>query len=95
MKTIGELAFASMVESLSIEDSFNQKQARITETEFQDFCKEYVFSALSGKSLGVAFSEKFKITNDLILLLSTSSSYEETVRYIRKSGYIINETEVY
>ena len=61
----------------------NYKQ--ITLLEFQEFYKYYVFDKLRGISLGLAFSEKFNIT-DFCLRMNLSDEF--IIRHVHNMGYI-------
>jgi hypothetical protein len=57
-----------------IEVQPNPDKIKITQEEFDNFYKEFVFEKLKGVSLASAFSEKFKIT-DVIFMVKTSDDF--------------------
>ena len=53
------------------------KDFYITQEEFDDFCKGFLFEELKGNDkLGEAFCEKFKQTNYVLSILSNKSARE-------------------
>jgi hypothetical protein len=57
-----------------IEVPINPDKITITKGEFDNFYKDFVFEKLKGKSLALAFSERFKIT-DVIFMVKTSDDF--------------------
>lgn len=58
---------------------WNQKSDRdfyITQTEFDDFCKEFLFEELKGTKLGIAFCEKYSQTNYVLSILHNKAAKE-------------------
>lgn len=66
-----------------IEVEINPKKMKISQEEYDEFYKEFIFEKLKGKKLSYAFREKFSEFNEDILF-NISISDEETDRYIRK-----------
>lgn len=62
------------------QDKSNHK---ISKTEFESFCKGYIFDKLKGYRFGKEFCNKFKI-NDL-LILHESSTNDRIIKYILKN----------
>lgn len=58
---------------------------QILRSEYQIFCKEYLFDNLKGKRFGQAFCERFNIV-DYILIIEPSTEYSKN--YIIKAGYV-------
>ena len=86
MKTI---AFASMIATIG---NLNRPVSHtISRIEYETFQREFIFQKLKGKSFGLAFCEKFDITDFILEHLS-----DNTAKYhIENLGYIddINITE--
>ena len=57
----------------------------ITQKQYDEFKKEFVFEKLKGLTLGKAFCEKFEISD---YMLSNIKSDEEAVFLIENLGYI-------
>jgi hypothetical protein len=57
-----------------IEVPINPNKMKITQEEFDNFYKEFVFEKLKGQTLASAFSERFKIT-DVIFMVKTSDDF--------------------
>jgi hypothetical protein len=56
----------------------------ISKTEYDKFCKEFVFDKLKGKRFGESFCEKFNVDSFILSNLS-----DETAKHhIEKLGYI-------
>jgi hypothetical protein len=53
----------------------------ITETEFDNFCKEFLFEELKGEvTLGEAFCKKYNETNYVLSSLRNNKSAEKHIR---------------
>lgn len=75
-------AFASIFQTL---DSLtNNAKKSVSKTDYDLFCKEFVFEKIKGKNFGVAFCEKFGLNDTFLRNLS-----DDTAKYhIEKLGYI-------
>jgi hypothetical protein len=47
---------------------------KISEQEFQEFRKSFLFDQIKGNKLGVCFCEKYKLTNYVLTILSDESA---------------------
>jgi hypothetical protein len=57
-----------------IVDPKSDKDFYITEQEFDDFCKGFLFEELKGTKLGTAFLKKYGQTNYVLSILSNKSA---------------------
>lgn len=65
----------------------NSSEVKISQEEFNNFCKEFVFMKLRGSSLGREFCKKYRVY-DWLLFLSEHDRY--AVEYITRY-YIKND----
>lgn len=75
-----------MFENLLCDTTLNKKKKTITKSEYEVFCKEFIFDALCGETFGQAFCRKFKITDNLLNIVSSNSEAKyiiETLGYIK------------
>lgn len=73
-------AFGNML----LESNLREEPKTISKTEYEVFCKEFMFEKLKDKSFGEAFCEKFNIEDYFLAHFS-----DETAKYhIEKLGYI-------
>ena len=73
-------AFGNML----LESNLREEHKTISKTEYEVFCKEFMFEKLKDKSFGEAFCEKFNIEDYFLAHFS-----DETAKYhIEKLGYI-------
>lgn len=74
-------AFDSMVLHLASVRTTEQKVSRV---DYDNFCKEFVFDQLKGKSFGAAFCERFNIVDYVLPEISNhnSKSLIETLGYL-------------
>lgn len=77
MKKIADYLISSQAAS--------EELARVSPEEYEQFCNEYVFDALRGKSFGRAFCERFNIV-DFLLVRDQPDDWAK--QYIRNCGYV-------
>lgn len=68
----------------ALESLTTNSEKTISTTDYNVFCKEFVFDKLKGKSFGEAFCEKFGFNNIFLKSLSDSTAK----LHIEKLGYI-------
>jgi hypothetical protein len=69
--------FEQMAKELVSHFPDKAKDFYITQEEYENFCKEFLFEELKGNTkLGEAFCEKFKQTNYVLSILSNKSARE-------------------
>jgi hypothetical protein len=73
---------ASQLESHT--SSKSDKYFFITNQEFDDFCKGFLFEELKGTKLGTEFCEKFGQTNYVISILHNKAAKEHIRRFYIK-----------
>ena len=56
----------------------------ITEQEFDDFCKGFLFEEIKGNRLGEAFCKKYDQTNYVLSILSNKSAKEHIRKFYIK-----------
>lgn len=59
----------------------------VDKKEFEQFCKEYIFDVIKGEPFGVAFCNRFKII-DYILMYAYKADFEKAKQHIIKTGYL-------
>ena len=62
----------------------DDKHLYITEQEFEDFCKGFLFEELKGNKLGEAFCKKYDQTNYVLSILSNKSAKEHIRKFYIK-----------
>ena len=67
-----------------IVDPKSDKDFHITEKEFDDFCKGFLFEELKGTKLGTAFCEKFGQTNYVLSILHNKAAKEHIRKFYIK-----------
>jgi hypothetical protein len=75
-----------MFENLVYDSTLNKQKKTIAKSEYEVFCKEFIFDSLSGETFGQSFCRKFKITDNLLNLVSSDSEAKyliETLGYIK------------
>ena len=60
------------------------KNFYITEQEFDDFCKGFLFEEIKGTKLGTAFCEKYKQTNYVLSILHNKAAKEHIRKFYIK-----------
>lgn len=70
--------FDQMIAQITTDKASN---TMVSETDWQIFCKEYIFEKLKGETLGSAFCKRFRIENWLI---SNMTDDNHTRLHIRK-----------
>lgn len=73
--------FSDAITSL---DSIINKNRDVSKTDYENFCKDFLFDKLKGKSFGQAFCERFDFNNLLLKHLSdaTAKYHIETLGYV-------------
>lgn len=74
------------IQQLIALDTITQNQSKfVSRTEYEEFCKEFVFQKLCDKKFGEAFCEKFGFNEFLLKLVSdeTAKDMIETLGYIK------------
>lgn len=68
-----------------LEDLTNNKNKVISKSEYDTFCKEFVFHKLKGKSFGEAFCKRFGFNDTFLKNLSdeTAKHHIEILGYIK------------
>lgn len=62
-----------------------KKDFKITQEEFDDFCKEFLFEILKGnKSLGTAFCEKYNEPNYVLSILPNNTAKSHIKKFYVK-----------
>lgn len=61
---------------------YHDKKIKVSQKEFDTFCKEYIISALKEEKFSVSFCKKFGILDFILLLKSTPNEARE---YIQKT----------
>lgn len=63
----------------------SDKSKQISRIEYQQFCDEFVFEKLRGKSFGAAFCDRFGFYNNVLTQLSDKQAkfHIETLGYIK------------
>jgi hypothetical protein len=67
-----------------LEELTGNKDKQISKTEYDIFCKEFVFDKLKGKKFGESFCEKFGFNSIFLKGLSDETAKD----HIQKLGYI-------
>ena len=67
-----------------IVDPKSDKDFYITEQEFDDFCKGFLFEEIKGTKLGTAFCEKFGQTNYVLSILHNKAAKEHIKKFYIK-----------
>lgn len=63
--------FDSVANQLNLQSLGKNKNFKISEQEFEDFCKHFLFEQIKGdKKLGVYFCEKYNQTNYVLSILN-------------------------
>ena len=70
----------------ALEQLTGNSKKQISKTEYDEFCKEFIFEKIKGISFAVAFCEKFDFNNIFLKGLSdeTAKDHIETLGYIKK-----------
>ncbi len=68
----------------ALEQLTGNNKKKISKSDYEIFCKEFVFETLKGKSFAIAFCEKFGFNDIFLKGLSDSTAKE----HIEKLGYI-------
>lgn len=77
--------FGHMVNELS-SDAFRDEEFQgITQEQFDEFLKEYVFEKIKGKKLGESFAEKFNVKDRVLYIFSRD---EDSLTHIKYCKYI-------
>ena len=74
--------FSSLVNTL---ENINSPKYKISKSEYEVFCKEYIFDQLRGKRFGESFCERFHILNDTVVRLLID---EDIAQEIIEENYI-------
>lgn len=65
--------------------SLSKTKHTISNEDYQIFCKEYIFNAISGETFGNAFCKRFGFTDNLLSKIKDTS---EAQFLIKNLGYI-------
>jgi hypothetical protein len=76
--------FDNMVKQLEVQTLSKTHNLKITQQEFDDFCKEYIFEQLKGISLGYAFCEKYNESNFVLSILPNESAKKHIKKFYIK-----------
>jgi hypothetical protein len=80
-------SFESMIATIKGLENWtgNKQKKTITRSEYELFCKEYVFEQIKGISFGQAFCKRFNIEDHLINNVSndTAKFHIEALGYIK------------
>jgi hypothetical protein len=78
--------FDKMAQQLDLQTlGKGQKEFKITQEEFDDFCKEFLFEQLKGDiTLGRAFCKKYNESNYVLLVLPNNSAKEHIKKFYVK-----------
>lgn len=79
-------SFTTLTDALMSFDTLtnNHNKPKVSKTDYEKFCKEFVFEKLKDNSFGKSFCEKFNFNDTFIKNLN-----DETAKYhIEKLGYI-------
>lgn len=68
----------------ALEQLTGNNKKKISKSDYEIFCKEFLFETLRGKTFGAAFCERFGF-NDIFL---KALSNETAKHHIEKLGYI-------
>lgn len=79
------LIFSHLVNELS-SDSFKDTDFKsITQKQFDNFLKHFVFEKLKGKKLGESFAEKFDVKDRVLYMFSQD---DDAIAHIKYCNYI-------
>lgn len=78
-------AFSHMTRQLDRSKVESHQPNSITKSEYEIFCKEFVFEKLKGVQFGESFCKKFHITDYVLSILTNEAS---AMKYIKTVGYI-------
>lgn len=78
--------FDNMIKHLDLQTlGKGQRDFKITQEEFEDFCKGFLFEQIKGDiKLGEAFCKKYKEQNAVLSILSDSSAIEHIKKFYVK-----------
>ena len=81
-----------LIEQLThLESLTGNSKKQISKIEYNEFCKNFIFQKLQGKSFAKAFCDYFDFNDTFLRNLS-----DDTAKYhIEKLGYIKNDTPCY
>lgn len=70
----------------ALEQLTGNSKKQISKTDYEIFCKEFLFETLRGKTFGTAFCERFGFNDIFLNKLSndTAKHHIETLGYIKK-----------
>jgi hypothetical protein len=76
--------FDQIAKQLQTLDKRN-KEFKITEQEFEDFCKKFLFERIKGdKKLGEVFCEKYDLANYVLSILNDKAATEHIRKFYIK-----------
>ena len=76
--------FDNIAKQLEVQTLGKTQNLKITQQEFDDFCKGFLFEILKdNKSLGVAFCEKYNEPNFVLSILPNQSAKKHTMKPIK------------
>ena len=77
--------FDSIAKQLEVQTLGKTQNLKITQQEFDDFCKGFLFEILKdNKSLGVAFCEKYNEPNFVLSILPNQSAKKHIKKFYVK-----------
>jgi hypothetical protein len=78
--------FDNMVKHLDLQTlGKGQQDFSISEQEFEDFCKEFLFEQIKGNDkLGEAFCKKYNEPNYVLSILSNESAIQHIMKFYVK-----------
>lgn len=68
----------------ALEQLTGNSDKKISKVEYDEFCREFIFDKIKGKSFAEAFCEKFEFNNTFLKGLSDTTAKD----HIEKLGYI-------
>jgi hypothetical protein len=77
--------FDNMVMQLNLQTLGKGNELKISEQEFDDFCKHFLFEQLKGNTkLGQHFCEKYKEANHVLMILPNDSARNHIKKFYVK-----------
>jgi ribosome-associated toxin RatA of RatAB toxin-antitoxin module len=76
--------FDSMAKQLELQTLGKNSTFNISQKEFEDFQKEYIFESLKGIKMGVAFCAKYKVTNHILEMLGNDNAKNHIQKFYVK-----------
>jgi hypothetical protein len=86
IETFGIDMFDNLVKQLQVQTlGKGKKNFKITEQEFEDFCKGFLFEEIKGNTkLGEAFCKKYNEPNSVLSILPNNSAREHIKKFYVK-----------